>query len=146
MARKLFINLPVADLRRSRTFYAALGARPEPKFSNERAAMMVFSDEIAVMLLTHDYYSTFTSLPVGDAKASSSVLLALGCDDPAAVDAMVEAAAANGGAADPGPKQEMGGLMYGRSFSDPDGHHWEPMWMDHSAAERGAAALSPQEA
>ena len=60
---------------------------------------------------------------------------------PAAVDAMVEAAAAAGGKADPGPKQDMGGKMYGRSFEDPDGHHWEPMWMDAAAAEQGAAAF-----
>jgi hypothetical protein len=24
--------------------------------------------------------------------------------------------------------------MYGRSFEDPDGHHWEVMWMDVAAA------------
>jgi hypothetical protein len=59
---------------------------------------------------------------------------------------MVEAAAAAGGKADPGPKQDMGGMMYGRSFEDPDGHHWEPMWMDSSAAEQGAAGLETADA
>jgi predicted lactoylglutathione lyase len=37
------------------------------------------------------------------------------------------------------------GFMYGRSFADPDGHHWEIFWMDPAAleqspAESGAAA------
>jgi predicted lactoylglutathione lyase len=68
-------------------------------------------------------------------------LLALSADSPQAVDAMVEAAGSAGGKKDPGPKQDMGGLMYGRSFEDPDGHHWEPMWMDAKAAEQGASSF-----
>ena len=146
MSRMIFINLPVTDLERSKAFYTALGAVNEPKFSNESAAMMKFSDEIAVMLLTHDFYRTFTGKPIADAQATSQVLLCISCDGRAEVDRMVEAAAGNGGQADPGPKQEMGDMMYGRSFADPDGHHWEPMWMDASAAEGGAAALETVDA
>ena len=141
MSRMLFINLPVSDMERSKRFYEAIGARNEPKFSNEHGSMMRFSDQIAVMLLTHDFYRTFTTKPVADAHVASQVLLCISCDSPGAVDVMVDAAAAHGGKADPGPKQDMGGLMYGRSFEDPDGHHWEPMWMDASAAEQGAAAF-----
>ena len=141
MSRMIFVNLPVTDLARSIRFYEAIGARREPKFSNEAAAMMVISDTISVMLLTHDFYKGFTGKPIADAHLSSEVLLALSADSPEAVDAMVEAAAGAGGKADPGPRQEMGGLMYGRSFEDPDGHHWEPMWMDAKAAEQGASAF-----
>lgn len=137
----IFINLPVADLERSIRFYEAIGGRKEPKFSNDQAAMIVLSETIHVMLLTHPFYSTFTGKQIADAHRTSEVLLALSCDSPAEVDRLVDAAAAAGGKADPGPKQEMGGMMYGRSFEDPDGHHWEPMWMDAAAAERGASAL-----
>jgi len=49
----LFINLPVADMERSKRFYEAIGARNEPKFSNGHGSIMLFSDQIAVMLLTH---------------------------------------------------------------------------------------------
>lgn len=145
MSRMIFVNLPVKDLDRSIRFYEAIGARKEPKFSNEAAAMMVLSETISVMLLTHDFYKGFTGKPIADAHATSQVLLALSADSPARVDSMVEAAVAAGGKADPGPKQDMGGLMYGRSFEDPDGHHWEPMWMDAKAAEQGASALEPRE-
>ena len=138
MSRMIFVNLPVEDLERSKRFYEAIGARNEPKFSNEAAAMMVLSDTIHVMLLTKPFYATFTGKPIADAHNSSEVLLALSCESTAEVDQLVEAAAGNGGRADPGPKQEMGGLMYGRSFEDPDGHHWEPMWMDPQMAEQGA--------
>jgi predicted lactoylglutathione lyase len=142
----IFVNLPIEDLDRSIRFYEAIGGRKEPKFSNEAAAMMVFSDTIHVMLLTKPFYSTFTGKPIADAHATSQVLLALSAESPAEVDRLVEAAAAAGGKADPGPKQEMGGMMYGRSFEDPDGHHWEPMWMDAGAAEQGGSAFETADA
>ena len=139
MSRMIFVNLPIEDLERSKRFYEAIGARNEPKFSNEAAAMMVLSDTISIMLLTKPFYATFTSKPIADARNSSSVLLALSCDSAVEVDKLVEAAAANGGKADPGPKQEMDGMMYGRSFEDPDGHIWEAVWMDVEAAKTGMA-------
>ncbi|HMI39742.1 MAG TPA: VOC family protein [Sphingomicrobium sp.] len=146
MTQMIFVNLPVSDLERSIAFYEAIGARKEPKFSNEAAAMMVLSETISVMLLTKPFYSTFTSKPIADAHQSSQVLLALSADSVEAVDATVEKAGAAGGVADPGPKQEMAGMMYGRSFEDPDGHHWEIMWMDAAAAHQGAAAFENAEA
>jgi predicted lactoylglutathione lyase len=146
MERMIFVNLPVMDLERSKRFYEAVGATNEPKFTNEQAAMMRFSDAIAVMLLTHDFYSTFTAKPIADAHASSAALLCLSADSTGAVDDMVEAASANGGRGDPGPRQEMGGMMYGRSFEDPDGHHWEVMWMDPGFAEQGAHPAEQTEA
>jgi predicted lactoylglutathione lyase len=141
MSKMIFINLPVTDLERSKKFYEAIGARNEPKFTNDAAAMMVLSDAIHVMLLKHDFYSTFTSKPIADANRSSQVLLCLSADSVDEVDATIEKASGAGGTADPGPKQDMGGMMYGRSFEDPDGHHWEIMWMDSKAAEQGASAF-----
>ena len=141
MPKLIFINLPVADLGRSVAFYEAIGGRKEPKFSNEQAAMIVLSETIHVMLLKHDFYSTFTSKPIADARKSSQVLLCLSADSVADVDATADKAGAAGGVTDQGPKQDIGGLMYGRSFEDPDGHHWEVMWTDPKAAEQGASAF-----
>lgn len=141
MAQMIFINLPVTDLDRSIRFYEAIGATRNPAFSNDQAAMMAFSDAIAVMLLSHEFYTGFTSKPIADAHSSSQVLLCLSADSREAVDAVVGQAAGGGGKADPGPKQDLGGKMYGRSFEDPDGHHWEVMWMDAAAAQQGAGAF-----
>ena len=138
MGRMIFVNLPVENLERSKAFYAAIGFRNEPKFSNDAAAMMVLSDTISVMLLTHPFYATFTRKPIADAHHSSQVLLCISCDSPAEVDRITDAAAAAGGETDSADKQDAGGVMYGRSFADPDGHHWEPMWMDPAFAEKGA--------
>ncbi len=141
MPKMIFVNLPVTDLQRSMRFYEAVGAANEPKFSNEAAAMMRFSPEVNVMLLTHDFYRTFTSKQIPDAHTSAQVLLCLSADSREAVDAQVEAAGRAGATIDVTPKQDMGGMMYGRSFEDPDGHIWEVMWMDTNAAEQGASAF-----
>ncbi|QIK96817.1 lactoylglutathione lyase [Sphingomonas sp. HDW15A] len=141
MTKKIFVNLPITDLNRAVAFYEAIGGTKNEQFSNEQAAAIVLSDSIYVMLLTNDFYRTFTAKPIIDAHAMSGVLLALSCDSKADVDAMVEKAVAAGGKGDPGPKQDFG-FMYGRSFEDPDGHHWEPHWMDLAAAPPNPAALA----
>ena len=139
MSRMIFVNLPVTDLQRSEAFYQAIGFRKEPKFSNDAAAMMVLSDTISVMLLTHPFYATFTRKPIADANNSSQVMLCISCESPAEVDQITDAAAAAGGKVDLSPQtQTKGGPMYGRDFEDPDGHQWEPMWMDANFAEQGA--------
>lgn len=82
MSRMIFVNLPVKDLERSTAFYEAIGFRNEPKFSNDVAAMMVLSDTISVMLLTHPFYATFTRKPIADSNNSSQVILCISCDSP----------------------------------------------------------------
>ncbi|HXS50343.1 MAG TPA: VOC family protein [Sphingomicrobium sp.] len=140
MARMIFVNLPVTDLVQSRAFLEALGAVNEPRFTDDTAACMTLSDSIHVMLLTYDKFSQFTPRPIADAKAGSEVLLCLSSDSRKSVDSTIERAVADGGTADPSPKQDYG-VMYGRSVADPDGHIWEVMWMDAAAAERGAEAV-----
>jgi hypothetical protein len=138
MAKMIFINLPVRDLPRSMAFYEAVGFTNNPMFTNEMAAAMAWSDEIVVMLLTHDFWKTFTSKTIPDAREAAQVLLCLSQDNQDAVEAIVGKAIAAGGKADPTPKQDMG-FMYGRSFQDPDGHVWENVFMDMSAVPEGEA-------
>lgn len=136
MPKMLFVNLPVRDLAASIRFYEAIGCTQNHQFSNEQAAMMVWSDTISFMLLTHGFFAGFTPRPIADATATTEVLLAISCDDRAAVDAVTAAAASAGGTADVRAPQDMG-FMYSRAFADPDGHIFEPIWMDPAAA-RGA--------
>lgn len=138
----IFVNLPVTDLAASRRFLEAIGAANEPKFSDDTAAMMRFSDSVNFMLLTHDKFRQFTPLPIADARAQTQVLIALSRASRAAVDSSVDAAVAAGGTADPTPRQDYGEMMYGRSVADPDGHIFELMWMAPQAAEQGASAMA----
>lgn len=130
--RMIFINLPVHDLAHSKNFYEAIGATNEPNFTDESAAMMRFSAAICVMLLTHERFASFTQRTIPNAQESAQMLIALSEDSRASVDDVVSRAAAAGGTADPNPPQDHG-FMYARSFADPDGHIWEPCWMDMSA-------------
>jgi predicted lactoylglutathione lyase len=132
MARLIFVNLPVADLDRSIAFYEAIGATKNPMFSDDTAACMVISDVIHVMILTHDKFRKFTPRAVADARATSEVLLCLSADSREAVDDITEKALGAGGS-EVRPAEDHG-FMYGRAFEDPDGHIWEPMWMDMAAA------------
>lgn len=138
MPKMIFVNLPVSDLARSTAFYEAIGGEKNPQFSDDTATCIVFSETIHAMLLTHDKYRQFTSKPIADAHGSSEVLICVSADSRDDVDATIDRAAAGGGVADPSPKQDYG-FMYGRSFEDPDGHHWEVMWMDMTAAQEAMA-------
>src|SRR5687768_9890014 len=131
MPKLIFVNLPVADLPAAKTFYEAIGATNEPRFTDETAACMVFSETIHVMLLTHDKFRQFTPKPVADARATSEVLIAISADSREAVDQITDEALAAGGR-EARDKQDEG-AMYSRSFEDPDGHIWEPFWMDLDA-------------
>ena len=132
MSKMIFVNLPVRDLDRSVAFYEAIGCTKDARFSNDQAAMMVWSDTISFMLLTHPFYQGFTSKPIADANAVSQVLLALSFDSRAEVDAIMDAALAAGGREHHEPEDLR--FMYSRAFEDPDGHGFGPFWMDVEAA------------
>lgn len=146
MSRMIFVNLPVTDVARSTAFYEAIGFKKNPQFSNEQASCMVWSDAIYVMILAHDFYRTF--LPhkeIADSSKTNEVLICLSRDSRAEVDAITEAAAGAGGRADVRPIQDMG-FMYSRAFEDPDGHLFEPMYMDMAAATEAMGQSEPEAA
>ena len=124
----LFVNLPISDVARTRAFYTALGFEINENFSNDKAVAVVLGDKQFAMLLHRDFFQTFTTLELADPTRYVMSLVAIQFDDRKDVDAIVEAALANGGG-EPHPPEDMG-FMYQRAFSDPDGHGWGPFWMD----------------
>ena len=136
MAKMIFVNLPVRDLAASMTFYEAVGFVNEPRFTDQTAACMQWSDAIFVMILTYEKWKTFTNRPIPD-SGSSEVMLCLNLDSRDEVDAITGKAGQAGGVADAAPAQDHG-FMMSRSFTDPDGHFWEAMWMDPAVANADA--------
>ena len=132
MPQMIFVNLPVTDLSRSIAFYAALGFTQNPQFSDESGACMVLSETIHVMLLSHAKWQGFTTRPICPA-GSSEVSLAITAESRAEVDRLVEVGGAHGGCVDLNPPEDQG-FMYQRTIADPDGHIWEPFWMDPAMA------------
>ncbi|MEW9613898.1 VOC family protein [Shinella sp. S4-D37] len=133
MTKTIYINLPVKDLAAATRFYEAIGCKRNEQFSDHQASSMVWSDTITFHLLVDDYFATFTPKTVADARATSEVLLALSRDSREDVDAIATTAAAAGGKADIRERVDMGWL-YNRAFEDPDGHVFEAVWADMSAA------------
>ena len=127
MARKIFVNLPIRDMERSKAFFGALGFSFNPQFTNEQGACMVISEDIFAMLLVEPFFQTFTKKPIADARKSTEVLVCLSCESRAEVDELVKKALAAGGAAPNAPQDH--GFMYGHGFEDPDGHVWELVHM-----------------
>lgn len=133
MPQMIFVNLPVTDLDRSKRFYESLGFTINPQFSDETAACVVISDSIFLMILTRDRFAGFAPLPVAQTTETTAALIALSRDDRAGVDRITEAAIASGGH-EPKPATDMG-FMYTRTFLDPDGNVFEPVWMDMPTAQ-----------
>lgn len=134
-SRMIFVNLPVRDLDRAKTFFGKLGFSFNPKFTDDKAACMVVSDLGYVMLLEEAFYRTFTKREPCDTTRQNEGLFALSCESRAEVDALVRKALDAGGS--PAMPAVDHGFMYERSFYDPDGHHWELIWMDEQAAQQG---------
>ena len=130
-ARKLFVNLSVKDVTRATTFFRALGIDFNPHFSSENSACMVLSEDAYVMLLEEARFRDFTSRDICDTSRHTEGLFALSAASREEVDQLVHTALANGGT--PAQKPMDHGFMYGWSFYDPDGHHWEVFWMDPAA-------------
>jgi uncharacterized protein len=131
MARKIFINLPVKDLKRSVAFFTGLGFSFNPQFTDENATCMIINDDASVMLLVQPYFETFVKKPISDAHSSTEVLVAFSADSRAHVDELADKALASGGKVAKEPQDH--GFMYVRTFYDLDGHHWEVAFMDMSA-------------
>ncbi|MGY1642128.1 VOC family protein [Geodermatophilus sp. SYSU D00703] len=126
--RMIFVNLPVSDLAAAKTFYGGLGFSFNEQFSDERTASVVIDENIVVMLLTRDRFADFVTGEVGDPAAATTQLTALSAGSREEVDQLVERALANGGK--PWKPSQDHGFMYGASFTDPDGHVWEAVWVD----------------
>ena len=134
MSTKIFVNLPVKDLKNSIEFFTQLGFSFNPQFTDDTATCMIVSDQIFVMLLTEDKFKTFTPNAICDATKSTEVLLCLSAESREAVDAMVSKAIAAGGTTYKEPQDY--GCMYGHGFQDLEGHIWEIMFMEPSAIDQ----------
>ncbi|GAA1839023.1 VOC family protein [Pseudonocardia ailaonensis] len=126
----IFVNLQSDDLARARAFWTALGYSVNEAFSGEDSLALVLGEGINAMILSPKHFADFTVKPASDGSATEAIV-ALGVDSREEVDRLGDAALANGGGKAQDPQDH--GFMYGRSFLDPDGHHWEVVWMDPSA-------------
>ncbi len=142
--RTLFVNMPVADVERSTTFFTELGFGFNPMFTDETAACMLVGEHAFVMLLSREKFAQFATLPIADPTTHTLALYCFSVASRDDVDAVSAAALAAGGVEADGAEDL--GFMYSRSFFDLDGHGWQVMWMDPAATQPSAASLQDADA
>jgi Predicted lactoylglutathione lyase len=128
MANQIFINLAVKDLQKSMDFYTALGFTNNPQFSDDSGKCMVWSENIFVMILTHEKFLTFATKPLADTKSKLTGLFSLSVDSLDEVNRILTSGLSAGGT-EPHEMRDYG-FMQQRSIEDPDGHTWEIFYMD----------------
>ena len=130
MAKQIFINLAVKDLQRSMDFYTALGFSNNPQFSDDSGKCMVWSENIFVMILTHQKFKSFATKPIADTNSGLAGLFSLSVDSIEEINKIV-AGGLNAGGTEPAEMKDYG-FMQQRTIEDPDGHTWEIFYMDIS--------------
>ena len=141
MKSQIFINLPVKDLERSLNFYTKMGFTNNPQFSDDSGKCMVFSDEIFVMLLTHEKFKAFITRPITDVSKTTSALFSISVESLDRVNEISDNALSGGGK-EPVEAKDYG-FMQQRTIEDPDGHIWEIFYMDMSKFPQNPEAATP---
>jgi len=128
MAKQIFINLAVKDLQKSMDFYTALGSTNNPQFSDDAGKCMVWSENIFVMILTHEKFASFATKPLADTKSNLAGLFSLSLDSIDEVNNIMTNGLKAGGT-EPTEMKDYG-FMQLRTIEDFDGHTWEIFFMD----------------
>jgi len=128
MAKQIFINLAVKDPQKSMDFYTALGFTNNPQFSDDSGKCMVWSENIFVMIMTHEKFKTFATKPIADTKSKLAGLFSLSLDSLDEVNNIMDSGLKAGGI-EPNEMRDYG-FMQQRTIEDFDGHTWEIFIMD----------------
>ncbi|TJY40641.1 glyoxalase/bleomycin resistance/extradiol dioxygenase family protein [Cohnella pontilimi] len=135
----IYVNLHVKDVKKSMTFFTGLGFEFNMQFTDEeKAACLVIGDNMYAMLLTEDYFKSFTKKEIVDTDKYAQLTIALAAESREKVDEIVNAAVSAGGKLYSDPADH--GFMYQWGFQDLDGHIWEIGHMDMKAFESQAQA------
>jgi len=105
MATKIFVNLPVKDLDKSKEFFTKIGFTINPQFTDDKAACVVISETIYAMILKEEFFKTFTpKKEISDATKTAEVILALSADNKELVNELADKALAAGAKKQDRPK------------------------------------------
>ncbi len=133
MTKKVWLNLPVKDLNKSKEFIAKLGFSFDTEHGNnaDMGCFMVGEDDFHVMLFPENAFKGFTKNELTDTAKTTEVLISLGAESREEVDEMARKAFEAGGKVYGAPG-ETRGWIYGCGFADLDGHRWNVLYMDFS--------------
>lgn len=108
--------------------YTKMGFTNNPQFSDDTTKCMVWSENIFVMIMTHEKFKTFSTKPIADTKNSLAGLFSLSVESLDNVNETVKNAISASGT-EPNEMRDYG-FMKQRTVEDFDGHTWEVFYMD----------------
>lgn len=124
----MFVNLPVADVVRSRDFFTRLGFVFDPLFCDAGTLCMTINAHCRVMLHRAGRFAGYAASAVADPTQGREAVVALAASSREVVDQLADTALRCGGTTLRAPEEL--GFLYCRTFCDPDGHAWEVVWMN----------------
>ena len=127
MISSIFVNLPIANLKKSMDFFGGLGFNFNLQFTDETSTCMVVSDTIYVMLVEHEKFSGFITKPIAGPEVTEAIF-GFACESADEVRRLAEKAFELGARRVSEP-QDIG-FMFSWGFEDLDGHLWDLFWMN----------------
>jgi predicted lactoylglutathione lyase len=133
MDQELWLNLPVKDLEKSRSFFTSLGFES----TRDSPGMIGFViGKVSVMMVEKSQLEQYTQHKISDTSQGSEFLISVSAPNQTYVDEMTEKIKSAGGTVYSEP-QEIQGWMYGMAMVDLDGHRWNIIYMDWGKMPKG---------
>lgn len=130
MTKQFWLNLPVKDVAKSKTFFSSLGfTLNEHMGGTDSACFLIGQQNAVLMLFPESQMESFMQAKISDTKTGSEMLMSFDAESREEVEQLAAAAQANGGTVFSEPA-DIQGWMYGCGFTDPDGHRWNVLYMD----------------
>ena len=129
--KSFWLNLPVKDIKKSKTFFKNIGFRENPMHSEAThlASFFIGEKDVVMMLFPEKDFKNFTQNGIADTQKGTEVLFNIDAQSRKEVDEMAKTVRAAGGQIFAEPAESQG-WMYAFGFEDPDGHRWSMLYMD----------------
>lgn len=131
MTKQLWLNLPVKDVEKSKSFFTDLGFSFNTQHGNSAVSASLVIGKNVIMLFEENAFKNVVKNEIADSAKTSEVLISIDAESKEDVDEMAKRVIKAGGDVFSKP-QEIDGWMYGCAFTDPDGHRWNILYMDTS--------------
>jgi predicted lactoylglutathione lyase len=132
MVKQIWLNLPVKNVEKSKTFFTEIGFSFNEKHDTASyTCMVVGENNFAVMLFEEKQFESCILNKIADTTVGSEVLISIDAQSREEVDEFAKKVQKAGGNVFAEPAENEG-WMYGCGFADLDGHRWNVLYMDLS--------------
>lgn len=126
--KQIFLNIPVADLEKSKNFYAKLGFTNYQTYTGDNQVCMTWSDQILVMLQSKSFFNLGNGKSIAETTQQLSATFTLPVESIKMVNEIVENGLKAGGK-EPFSKINEDFMLI-RAIEDLDGQIWSFIHLD----------------